>query len=335
MAINMGVIGAGPWGKNHIRVYKELEETNLKAISDTDETKLKDIDQDIKITKNYKDILQNKDINAISICTPASTHFEIAKEALLAGKHTLVEKPLTTNSKEAEELIKLAKEKNLILAVGQIFRFDPSILKIKEEVKKGIFGKIYSISLTRMGLKKPREDIGAILNYAVHDLDIMCDILEKKYPTEITAIAIHPLKRKYEDLAIISTKFDNSTLGYCQVSWLIPKKIREFWLIGEKKSAYIDPISFELEIFEAGIVPKYDNFNKFRLIKKEGPSYKLKIEKKEPLKEEIKHFIDCIKNKKEPVISGEVGLRTIKMVEAALKSVKEKRTIKLDENGNI
>lgn len=261
-------------------------------------------------------------------------HYKIAKEALLDGKNVLVEKPFTTDSKHAEELIKIAEEKGLVLAVGQVFRFDPAMLKIKEEIAKNTFGNVYSISLTRMGLKQPRGDVGAILNYAVHDLDIMCDILNEKYPKEITAITTHPLKREYEDLAIVSARFGNGTLGYCQVSWLIPKKIREFWLIGEKRSAHVDPINFELEIFEAGIVPKYEDFGAFKLITKEGQSSKPKLEKKEPLKEEIKHFIHCVENKERPIIDGEVGLRTIKMAEAAIKSAKEKRTIGLDKNGN-
>jgi UDP-N-acetylglucosamine 3-dehydrogenase len=334
MTINIGVIGAGPWGKNHIRVYSNLEDVKLHTISDLNEKWLEKAPENTKTTKDYKEILNNDEIQAVSICTPAATHYSLTKEALLAGKHVLVEKPLTTKSEQAEELVKIAEEKGLTLAVGQIFRFDPSIRKVKEEIEKGTFGKVYSLSLTRMGLKKPREDAGAIINYAVHDLDIMCDVLNKKYPKEITAITTHPLNREYEDLAIVSARFEDGTLGYCQVSWLIPKKIREFWLIGEHKSAHIDPISFDLEIFDAGIIPQYEDFGGFKLITKEGPSNKPEIDKKEPLGEEIKHFIECIKENKKPVISGEVGLRTIKMVEAALISAKEKKTIYLDEDGN-
>ena len=336
MTINLGVIGAGPWGKNHIRIYQEIENVSLKAVSDINGNLLKELKQTYKFetTPDYKKIISDPNIHAVSICTPASTHFKITKEALLAEKNVLVEKPLTINSKEAEELVEIAEEKKLVLAVGQVFRFDPSILKIKKNIEKGTFGKVYSISLARMGLKNPRADVGAILNYAVHDLDIMCDVLGKEYPEEITATTSHPLNREYEDLAIISARFGNGTLGYCQVSWLIPKKIREFWLIGEKKSAHIDPINLELEIFEAGIVPKYEDFGTFKLITKEGLAHKPKIEKKEPLKEELKHFIDCVENKRKPMIDGEVGLRTIKMAEAALLSAKEKRTIKLDKNGD-
>jgi len=337
VVINVGVIGAGPWGRNHIRIYQEIENARLKAVADINQNALESIKQRYKFetTSNYAKILSDPQINAVSICTPASTHFKIAKEALLAGKNVLVEKPLATASKEAEELVIIAKEKDLVLAVGQVFRFDSNILKIKRDLEKGVFGKIHSISLSRVGMENPREDVGVILDYAVHDLDIMCDVLSERYPIEITATKAHLLKREYEDSAVISTKFGSGTLGYCQMNWLIPEKIREFWLIGEKKSAHIGPINPELEIFESSIAPKYGDLEMFKLITKKGSSHKPKIEKKEPLKEELKHFIDCVENKKKPIIDGELGLRTIKMAEAALLSAKENKTIKLDENGDV
>ena len=339
MAINVGVIGAGPWGKNHIRIYQEIENVRLKAVADINENMLKELKQAYKFEKtiDYKKIISDSSINAVNICTPASTHFKIAKEALLAEKNVLVEKPLATASKEAEELAEIAKEKKLVLAVGQVFRFDQNILEIKRCLKKGVFGKVRAVSLARKGLENPREDVGVIMDYAVHDLDIMCDVLGEDYPLEITATKAHQLKRKHEDSAIISTRFGSGTLGYCQVNWLIPKKMREFWLIGGKKIAHIGPINPELEIFESGILPKYgdsETFETFKPITKKGLSYKPKIDKKEPLKEELKHFIDCVENKKKPIIDGEVGLRTIKMAEAALLSAKEKRSVKLDENGD-
>jgi len=337
MAINVGVIGAGLWGKNHIRVYQEIENVRLRAVADINQNALESIKQKYKFetTSNYAKILSDPRINAVSICTPASTHFKIAKDALLAGKNVLVEKPLAVSSKEAEELVIITKEKDLVLAVGQVFRFDPNILKIKRDIEKRIFGKVHSISLARMGLENPRDDVGVILDYAVHDLDIMCDVLGEQYPLEITATKAHQLKRKHEDSAIISTRFGSGTLGYCQVSWLTPKKIREFWLIGEKKSAHIGPINSELEIFESGIKPKYGDSETFEPITKKGLSYKPKIDKKEPLKEELRHFIDCVENEKKPIIGGKVGIRTIKMAEAALLSAKKGRTVKLDENGDV
>jgi len=334
--ISIGVIGAGPWGRNHIRVLKESNYARLDCVSDTSDSVLSDIKSkfNVVVCKDYKSLLSNSAIDAVTICLPASLHFSVCKEALESGKHVFVEKPFVLDSKDGQELVELAASKNLKLAVGQIFRFDPTIIKAKEEINKGSLGKIYFLSLARMGLARPREDVGAIFNYAVHDLDIMCDILDQKLPNEITAITTHPLQREFEDFAIITAKFDNNILGYSQVSWLTPKKIRDFWIIGEKKSANVDIMKFELEIFESGIVPKYDSFGTFQLINKGGDSYKPNIEKSEPLGRELSHFIECIEKNQTPINDGLVGLRTVKMAEAALLSAKEKRTVGLDKNGN-
>lgn len=335
MALNIGVIGAGPWGKNHVRVYNELEGVSLNVVSDINEEVLKKVKSlyNVDTSTNYKELLENPKIDAVSICVPASLHYKLVKEALEAGKNVLVEKPFTLDSKEATELVELAEKNKLVLGVGQIFRYNPAIKALKEEIKKGTFGKVYCLSQARMGLKKPREDVGAIFNYAVHDIDIMCDILNKEYPTEITAITNHALGRKFDDLAIITLKFDD-VFASTRVSWLIPKKIRELWLVGEKKSVDVDTMNFEMEIFDAGIVPKCDSFGKFHLITREGDSYKKMVENEEPLKNEILDFVKSIKNGTKMTADANVGLRTIKIAEAAYQSAKEKKTLQLDENGN-
>ncbi len=324
--LKVAVIGAGPWGSNHIRAYQEMENVELNAICDLNE-KLLERHKNIRIVKDYKNILNDDEIKAVSICTPASTHYRMAKDCLEAGKHVLVEKPLTLNSKEAEELIKLADKRKLVLAVGHIFRFEPTIKRLKEEIKRGTFGKIYYISLSRMGLKRPREDCGVMFNYATHDLDIMCDVLNEKMPEGITAMATHSLGRKYEDLGIIVAKFKNGIVGYSQVSWLPPKKIRDFWVIGEKVSAFVDTMNFELNIYHSGIVPQYDDFGAFQLITKSGDVETIKTDRVEPLKSELEHFIGCIESGEKPLNDGEVGLNAIKMIEAALISSQSNKTV--------
>lgn len=325
--VNVAVIGAGPWGRNHIRIYNNLPDVTLAYIVEKNPAIYKKIEQEFgkECISDYHNLLKCG-IDAFSICTPASTHYEIAKDALNAGINVLVEKPLTLSSLEAMELVNLAKKKKKILAVGHVFRFDPAIKKLKEEIKKGTFGKIYYLSLSRLGLKKPREDAGAVLNYATHDLDIMCDVLGQE-PKEVTAVVTNSLGRDFEDHAIVIVKFSDGAVGYSQVGWLTPKKLREFWVVGEKRSAYIDPINCELEIFESGIVPEYTDFGTFRLITKEGGSYKPIFDKKEPLKEELKHFIDCIKTGKEPINNGEVGAQAVKLANLALCSSKERQSI--------
>ena len=331
--INIAVIGTGPWGKNHVRVYNEIDTANLKYVCDLNKDslnklKLKDY---TKKTSDYKEVVNDPNVDGVSICVPASFHYKITKEFLCAGKNVLVEKPLCLSSKEAKDLIKIAENNKLHLMVGHIFRFNPAILKIKEIIKTGELGKIYFISLSRLGLTKPREDCGAILNYAVHDFDILCDILDKKLATEITANTTNCLNREFEDIAIISLKYGD-VLGLIEASWLTPKKRRDLWIIGEKKSAYIDTINFEIQIYDSGIIPQYNSLGEFQHITHEGDIHKISTDNKEPLKSELEHFIECIKNDNIPLTNGYVGLRSILMAEIALKSAKEKRTIIVENN---
>jgi predicted dehydrogenase len=319
--LKVAVIGAGPWGSNHIRVYQQIDGVELKLVCDKDK-KLLEKYKNIKTTEDYRDILKDEEIKAVSVCTPASTHFKIAKDCIEAGKHVLVEKPLTLDSKQAENLIRIADKNKVVLATGQIFRFEPTIIRLKEEIKTGTFGKIYYISLSRMGLKRPREDCGVMFNYAIHDLDIMCDVLNQNMPEEITAVATHSLGRRYEDLGIVIVKFRNGILGYSQVSWLPPKKIRDFWVIGEKRSAFVDTMNFELQIYDSGIVPKQDDFGTFQLVTRSGKVKTINVERDEPLKKELEHFIDCILTGKKPINSGEIGVNAVRMIEHTLKSAK-------------
>ena len=336
MPVNVAVIGCGNWGRNHIRIYKELESSELRVVCDAvpEMSKKAGADFQVRAITDYEEIVRDKSIDAVSICTPASTHFEIAKKCLEGGKHVLVEKPMCLSSADAERLNDISKQTGLSLLVGQTFRYDPTIAKAKEEKKKGTFGDIYYLSLSRMGLKAPRSDCGVIFNYAVHDFDIMCDFLGQKYPVEMNAITTNSLGRKFEDFALASNRFSGGVLAYTQISWLCPSKIRDFWIVGEKKSAYVDTMKFELSIYDTGVVQKYNTFGDFQLITREGGVYKPPIEKYEPLKMELSHFIDCQEKNRKPISNGDVGLRTVKMAEAALLSAKLGKTLKIDSNGD-
>lgn len=331
--MKVAVIGAGEWGKNHIRIYHELEGAELAMVSDLSKEPLRNLPGGVKAVTDYHDVLKDRSIEAVSICTPASTHFRIASECLEAGKHVLVEKPMCLDSGSAGKLIGIANKCGRTLMVGHTFRFDPAIMRVKEEKRKGTFGRIYYISLSRMGLKVPRDDCGVIFNYAIHDFDTMCDFLDRDYPDGVNAIVTRSLGREYEDLAVISARFGD-VLAYSQVSWLTPAKVRDFWIVGEKKSAFVDTMKLELSIYDSGVVPSYDSFGAFQLITRSGGVSKPKIEKREPLKRELAHFLECVKTGETPIASGEVGLRAVKMVEAALKSASEGKTISLDSEGD-
>ncbi len=325
--INVGVIGAGTWGKNHVRIFRELGNVNLVKIADLNKNNLDELHRkySIPITQNDKDILNDNKITAVSVSTPASTHYKIVKEALLANKDVFVEKPLTLNSKEGEELTKIAEERDRILMVGHIFRFNPGVLKLKEELSKGTFGKVRFMYGARLGLMTPRQDCGVIFDFALHDIDTFCFILGDM-PIEVTALKGSYLNTQFEDVGFINLRFKNNIMAHVTVSWLTPKKVRELWLVGEDKCANLDYLSQQLDIFNKGIVPKYDSFGDFELITKEGEEYRPYFQNKEPLKEELKHFIECTEKGEKPIVGGKIGVDMVKIIEACYKSAEQRRT---------
>jgi UDP-N-acetylglucosamine 3-dehydrogenase len=329
--LTIGVIGAGVWGKNHVRVFNELENVNLTGVSDLNENLLKRVSSvyKVRVTKNYNEILSDEKIDAVSICTPSSTHYKIAKDALNSGKHVLVEKPLALNSRDGEELIELANEKKRLLMVGHIFRFNPAVLRLREEISKGTFGKIRFMYGSRMGLMTPRNDCGVITDFALHDFDTFCFLLDK-YPKEVTAVASSYNKSSFEDIGFCTLMFDENIIANVGVSWLTPKKVRDLWVIGEKCSASLDYLPQILEIHHKGMVPEYNSYGEFRLLtKQEGDDVRPFIPAKEPLKMEISHFVECLEKKKPLKFGPEIGNNIIKIIEAAYKSIEEKRTVEV------
>ncbi len=330
--VEIGVLGVGEWGKNHARVYRELENSNLVMVADLSGMRLKKLNKTYKVavTNDYHDILNNPEIEAVSVCTPSSTHFEIVKECLEAGKHVLVEKPLCLDSVSAQKLIDISEKHNKILMVGHIFRFNPAVRKLKDEIGKDNFGRIFFLYGSRMGLRTPRDDCGVIFDFALHDFDVFCFLLND-FPIEVTAIGTPYLREPYEDVGIVTLRFPNNILAHIQVSWLTPKKIRDLWVVGQEKSASLDYMSQDIEIYDIGVAPEYDSFGGFKLITREGDTYKPYIQNLEPLKLELAHFLECVENKKQPLTDGKVGLQVIKIIEATYKSIKEKKTVNLRE----
>lgn len=329
--MEIAVIGAGEWGRNHARVFGEMKPSPLRFVVDADEKRASELAKRYGVlhSTDYERILDK--VSAVSICTPASTHYDIAKKCLLAGKHVFVEKPLCLNSKEADELCKLSRKTGNLLVVGYIFRFNPAVQQIKKEIDANTFGKLFFLYGSRMGLRTPRPDCGVIFDFAVHDMDVFCYLLCEEYPDEITAVG-STYFTNYEDVAFITLKFPNRLLANLHVNWLAPKKIRELWIIGEKKSAFLDYMTQKIEIYDSGLLPKYNSFGDFSLITKEGPVSVPHVEKTEPLKSELTHFLNCCDGKESPISGCEVGYRSIVAVEAAMASMRTGRIAKVVKN---
>lgn len=325
--MKIAVVGTGYWGKNHVRVLNEIfEEGKIDGvyICDRDEERAKIVASGYNIPYYVDYNSMPDDIEGVVIATPSDTHYEIAKKFLRDGVNVLVEKPMTLSSKEADELIKIAEKEDRILMVGHIFRYHPAVIEIKNKIERGDFGRIYYMMSNRFSLRYPRKDMGVLFALGIHEVDIFCYLLGEDYPKEIFA-TIDSYIGQTEETAQIIAYFKNDVRGYAFESWLTPVygKRRELVVIGSELSAFVDYLKpNEITFFESTISPE--------MVTLEG-SYTVPIDYKEPLKEEINDFIECIKTGKKPVADMHIGKRAVEMIEKAIKSAEEGRKIKFGE----
>lgn len=330
----IGIIGLGYWGKNHIKNYKALlneKKIDYLKVCDINEERAKEIGKlyNLNYTSNIQDLINDDQINAVVIITPSSSHYELSKLFLENEKDVFVEKPMTLKSEKAEELVQIAQNKNRILMVGHLFRYHPLIVDIKKRIDIGEFGEIEMILTYRFALGVPRKDMGVIFALAVHDLDLACYLLNKRIPKSILVDAGKFHQENVFEMANISLDFDSGTKAYMMESWNIPvyNKKRELVIIGTEKSALIDYLKpSEFVIFDTKIKKKKVGTEIF-LEKEDNEIQKIMIDYKEPLNEEILHFISCIKNHEDPLTDGKVGYNAIKMCEKAIQSASQNKRI--------
>jgi len=293
--MNLGIIGAGRWGTNYLKAFSELG-VNAKWVCAADESSLKKAIEKANVkaqtTTDYRDILSDNEIEAVAIATPDSTHYRITKDSLEAGKHVLVEKPFTLNSREAEELVKLAGKRKKTLMVGHIHRFSPGIQKIKEGIDAGVFGKIRYVQTTATN-NSPRKDTAVLWDFIPHDLTILPYLLGG-YPESVSA-------NGDKDKVTVDMKF-NGVFATCFGSWVCPLRQRKLIVVGEKMSAFYDDYAKEL---------KYHN----------ETEQVIELSDALPLTEELKHLIDCVENNKKPLTDGEEGLKVVRVLEACQESI--------------
>ncbi|MDZ7370051.1 MAG: Gfo/Idh/MocA family oxidoreductase [candidate division KSB1 bacterium] len=326
------VIGLGYWGPNLVR---NLYETNLCEeiyCCDLDESKLKKIQSrypSIKSTTDVNEIAANPQIEAVVIATPVSTHFRLAKIFLNAGKHVFVEKPFTASSIEAEELIALARARNRVIMVGHTFEYSPPVLKIKELIDNGALGKIYYISASRVNLGLHQKDVSVIWDLAPHDFSSIFFWLNEE-PFRISAMGKAYVQKNIPDVAFINLEFPSGCIANVQVSWLSPSKLRRTTIVGsEKMLVYDDTENFEkVKIYDKGVNYKDpETFGEYQLSYRTGDVISPHLDTYEPLNKEMFHFIECCKKNLRPKTDGENGLRVVRALEAAEKSMRESGTI--------
>jgi len=311
--LGVAVIGVGGWGKNHVRVYKELASTELVAVCDVNAERAKNIANQfgVKAYTNSTRMLKNKEIEAVSVCTWSTKLAKEALKALKAGKHVLVEKPMATNTKQAEKLLETAEQNDLHLTVGFLMRFIPGLQHIREAVENKKIGELVCATARRVSQWPERiGDVGVVKDTAIHDIDVMRYIFNED-PITVYAKTGSMRHIKFEDYAQIMLTYEGGKSAFIESNWLTPYKTRLLTVTGSGAIMRLDYMTQELWIED----PK-ENLQ---------PRYPWQ----EPLKLELQHFADCILEKKKPLITGVDGLKALQVAEAALRSSTKNRAIKL------
>jgi UDP-N-acetylglucosamine 3-dehydrogenase len=328
----VAVIGVGHWGRNHARVYRELCEEGVAdtvQIYDVNQTRVLELSSALGIqsTSNYRQVLNDSEIRAVSIVTPSRTHYKIAKECMEAGKDVLVEKPMTMDVGEAEELVRIANQNNRIIMVGHIFRFHPAVQELKRRINEAELGKIQTIISSREAFGLPRKDMGVIYALGIHELDIFCYLMGVDYPRSVTAVASKVYSQDIEETAMLAVDFGD-VKGYAFESWLVPGhgKRRDLLVVGSKMSARVDYLKpQELYLFDTMVITENGAPTS---IEDKGERV-ISLPYVEPLKEELRQFISCVNSRQKPLADGLVGVRAVAMAEAALASAKTGKAVTL------
>ena len=334
--IILGLIGLGYWGTNYLRVLLQLKEVRLKYVCDKETNKLNDYTEltgtsVINFTDDLTRIAEDEELEAVIIATPASSHYEIAKMMLEAGKHVLVEKPLTMNYEQASELCNLSEKVNKTLMVGHIYCFNPAVNYIKDIMRSGKLGSLYYGVGLRLGLGPIRNDASCTWDLATHDI-AMLDYLLNKMPSSVSAHELSFLQRErgIHDYATIQLKYSDGFQFSLIVSWFAAEKIRIWYLMGSKNMLKFDDVnkSAPIAIYDRSVVMSFSEQsvakNICMLIPKEGDTLMPHVRQDEPLLLQIRHFIESINEGKKPLTDGEQGARVVKVLEAIEKSMKEK-----------
>ena len=329
--VKFGVIGYGYWGPNVVRNLDQTEGASVVAVCDKSPTARKRIHKSyphIKVVSDTAELMSSTDIDAVAIVTPVWTHYELTKTALENGKHVFVEKPFTSDSAQAEELIELAAKKNRQIMVDHTFLFTGAVKKIGQVLEEGTLGKIYYYDSTRVNLGLFQHDINVIWDLAPHDLSII-DHLIKETPEAISATGQTHLNG-HEDIAFITIYFPNKIIAHINVNWLSPVKVRTTLIGGEKKMLVWNDLEADekIKIYDKGVdVTTRQGLYNLLVNYRSGDMWSPQVNRVEALSQELTYFIECISHNKVPINDGAAGLRVVKMLEAATQSLHKRGSL--------
>ena len=329
----VAVVGLGYWGPNWVRNLQALGLCDRIVACDFEAARRAHIESLYPGVRTYdriEPVLADPAIRAVIIATPVRSHWRLAKSCLEAGKAVLVEKPLAASSRECDELIKLARERELVLMVGHTFLYSASVAKLCEIVNSGELGEIFYISAIRTNLGLIQRGTNVVWDLAPHDISIILEIMGRA-PESVNCQGRGHYNPGIQDVAMLTMNFSNNVIAFVHLSWLDPNKIRRTTIVGSRKMLIYDDIAHQepIRIYDKGVsvLPYYDTFGEFHFSYRYGDILAPRVVETEPLRVETEHFVDCVIRKRRPRSDGMAGLRVVSVLEAADASLRQDGTV--------
>lgn len=326
--LRIGIVGVGYWGPNLVRCLSGLPDCDVTAVCDASPQQREAIVtkfRNLKACAKLDELLAGDTCDAVVVATPTSTHYAIAKQALEAGKHVFVEKPLATSSEECRDLIRLAQEHGRVLFVGHVFLHSAPVKKLRELVRAGELGELRYVSSKRLNLGPVRRDVNALWDLAPHDISVMLDLLDDA-PTSVSCNGTWFLNPGVHDVCTLNLHFSDQRMGIIHVSWIDPHKDRMMTVVGSKKMAVfndLEPLE-KIKVYDRGVeAPPTSDFGEFQYSYRYGDMYSPRLNQIEPLTAECRDFVQSIQSGGRPLTDGENGLRVVEVLEAATESLRQ------------
>jgi predicted dehydrogenase len=338
---NIAQIGCGYWGPNVLRNFSAQQGCWVKFVAEINPERQAYVRANFprsEVVEDLDTILNDPQVDAVVIATPASSHYELAKKALGSGKHVFVEKPLATNLPDADELVSLAAAAERTLMVGHTFLYNAAVRYARKLLAGEELGQLYYIYSQRLNLGQVRSDVNAWWNLAPHDVSILLYLMNDELPVSVSAVGVSYIQPGIEDVVFATLKWASGVTGHIHVSWLDPGKIRKMTLVGSRKMVIYDDVSDDkITIFDKGVdrVPKigermdYDQSGDFQLIHRTGDIWLPRISFQEPLKTEAAHFLDCLRNGTQPLTGPKHARDVVAVLEATQKALTSGQAVNL------
>jgi predicted dehydrogenase len=326
--LGVAIVGCGYWGINYVRVFSELSQSRVVGVCDRRPDRLQEVARrfpGVELADSVEDALRLDGVDAVVICTEATAHHDVARRFLVTGKHILVEKPMTTTAADAEDLIALAGSRGLTLMVGHTFLYNAGVRRVKAFIDEAEVGRIYYLYARRTNLGPIRRDVNALWDLSPHDISIFNYWLDST-PEWVSAVGAKVLRNSREDVGFVTLGYQDGIIGHVHVSWADPNKVREVILVGsDKRVVFNDLSSLErVRVFEKGVTPlppEAASYGEYHFLMRDGDIVSPRIEVSEPLKNQCRHFLECVAEDRRPLTDGQAGLDIVRVMEAINRSI--------------